>query len=139
MHLQLALLCHEAQTTPEGKIDVRGVFHDLYAPGFPAKQGNMVLVLVVEWERSDEGRYDFRIDLTDSQGKQSLTINGHTDVDRRPPDRPPARTQLIMPLEDVVFPRPGRYRFRIIIKGRKMEGPSLFLVETPEAQESPPQ
>ena len=138
MHLQLALLCDEAQATPEGKIDVRGVFHDLYSPGFPAKQETMVLVLVVEWERSDQGRYDFRVDLTDSTGKQSLTINGHTDVDRRAPDRPPARTQLIMPLEGVVFPRPGRYRFRISIKGRKMEGPSLFLMETQEAQESPP-
>jgi hypothetical protein len=37
-----------------------------------------------------------------------------------------------MPLEDVVFPVPGRYRFRIRVKGRELQGPSLYLVETEE-------
>lgn len=135
MRLQLALVCDEAGEGPEGKLDVRGAFNDLYAPGFPAKQDRMVLVTVVEWDRDDQGRYRFRVDLEDPEGNPSLTVEGHTEVDRRPRGRPPARTRLIMPLEEVVFPVPGRYRFRIRVKGRELEGPSLYLVET----EAPPE
>ena len=37
MQLQLALVCDHVEETPEGKLDLKGVFHDLAAPGFPAK------------------------------------------------------------------------------------------------------
>jgi hypothetical protein len=36
-----------------------------------------------------------------------------------------------MPLEHVVFPRPGTYGFRVRVKGRTIDGPSLFLMEMP--------
>lgn len=135
MELLLGLVCDDARTTPEGKIDVRGVFNDLYAPGFPAKQERMVLVLAVEWDREDEGRYRFRVDLEGPADKPSLTVDGHSDVEPRPASRPPPRTRLIMPLEEVVFPEPGRYRFRVRMKGRTFQGPSLHLVEREEAPE----
>jgi hypothetical protein len=128
--LLLALLCDDARVSPEGKLDVHGVFNDLYAPGFPARQDKVVLVLVVEWEREDQGRFAFRVDLVGPDGKPSLTVNGHTDVDRRPAGRPPARTQLIMPLETVIFPVAGTYRFRIRVKGVDHEGPTLYLMRT---------
>lgn len=135
MNLLLALVCDDARPNPEGKLDVHGVFNDLFAPGFPAKQDRMVLVLVVEWDREDEGRHAFRLDLVDPDGRPNLTVDGHTDVDRRPPDRPPGRTRLIMPLEDVVFPRPGPYRFRVRVKGRELQGPTLHLMESAPPEE----
>lgn len=134
MELLLGLVCDDAQTTAEGKLDVQGIFNDLYAPGFPAKQDRMVLVIAMEWDREDQGRFQFRVDLTGPEGRPSLTVDGHTEVDRRPPDRPPARTRLVMPLEDVVFPRPGTYRFEVRMKGQTFPGPSLHLVE----QDAPP-
>jgi hypothetical protein len=130
MRLLLALLCDRASVTAEGKLDIHGAFNDLYAPGFPARQDHVVLVTVVEWAREDEGRFALRVDLIGPDGKPSLTVNGHTDVDRRPADRPPARTQLIMPLETVIFPVAGAYRFRIRVKGQEMEGPPLYLMRT---------
>ncbi len=139
MHVQLSLVCDEAQMRPDGKMDVRGVFNDLAAPGFPARQDRMVLVTTIEWDRTDEGRNMFRVDLLTPDGRTALTVDGHTDVDRQPPDRPPPRTRLIIPLENVVFPRPGQYVFQIKVKGRKLRGPTLFLVEhgppEPAAQE----
>lgn len=136
MELLLGLVCDHAQTTPEGKLDVHGIFNDLYAPGFPAKQDRMVLVLAVEWDREDEGRFQFRVDLNGPPDKPSLTVDGHTDVDPRPPDRPPARTRLVMPLEEVVFPEPGRYRFHVRMKGQTFPGPSLHVIERDEPPES---
>lgn len=135
MELLLGLVCDDARTTDEGKLDVQGIFNDLYAPGFPAKQDRMVLVLAIEWDRRDQGRFQFRVDLNGPDGSPSLTVDGHTEVDRRPPERPPARTRLVMPLEDVIFPRAGKYRFEVRMKGETFPGPTLHLVEQEAAPE----
>lgn len=128
MHIQLALVCDDARMRPDGKMDVEGVFNDLAAPGFPAKQERMVLVTTIEWDRGEEGRNKFRVDLMGPEGRPSLTVDGETEVDRRPPDRPPPRTRLIMPLEDVIFPRPGKYTFEVRVKGKRLRGPSIFVM-----------
>lgn len=135
MELALGLVCDDARVDPEGKLDVRGAFHDLYAPGFPAKQDRMVLVLALEWDQGDHGRYQFTVDLVDPQGRPSLTVRGHSDVDAREEGRPPPRTRLVMPLEEVVFPVPGRYRFKLQAKGREFDGPTVHLVRTEAAGE----
>lgn len=127
MQVQLALVCDHAEETPEGKLDIQGVFNDLAAPGFPARH-DMVLVMVVEWARDDVGQFSFQVDLLGPSGEPTMTIKGHSDVDRREPDRPPARTRIVMPLQDVIFPEPGPYRFRIGVKGRSFDGPSLYLI-----------
>ncbi|HUF74762.1 MAG TPA: hypothetical protein VMM35_00725 [Longimicrobiales bacterium] len=132
MYLRFSAICEDARTTPDGKVDVHGVYHDLAAPGFPARQDRLVLVLVLEWDRADHGRYLFKADLEDASGKPSLTVEGETEVHRPHPDHPPARSQLIMPLEDVVFPRSGQYVFRVKVKGETLEGPSIYLMESPE-------
>jgi hypothetical protein len=133
VELTMALVCDRARATEDGKLDVHGVFNDLFATGFPAKQQRMMLVMGIEWDRSDDGRYKFRVDLEDPTGRPTLTLEGHTDVDKRTPDRPPARTRLIMPLEEVVFPVPGTYRFVLRMKGTQLQGPALhaFLKEAP--------
>jgi hypothetical protein len=132
MHVQLALVCDDARMRPDGKMDIHGIFNDLMAPGFPARQDRMVFVATIEWDRDDEGRHKFKIDLKGPDGRVSLTVDGHTDVDVRPPGRPPPRTRLIVPLEDVVFPQAGRYLFEVRVKGKKLRGPSLFLMESEE-------
>ena len=132
MELYLSLACDSARQAPSGtRIDVQGAFNDLFAPGFPAVQSRMVIVAGIEWDRSDEGSYRFRVDLLDPSRKPCLTVEGETQVDRRPPDRPPARTCLIMPVENVVFPVPGRYRFSVRAKGRVLKGSALHLFEDP--------
>jgi hypothetical protein len=129
MHIQLALVCDDARMRPDGKMDVEGVFNDLAAPGFPAKQERMVLVTTIEWDRGEEGRNKFKVDLMGPDGRPSLTLDGETEVDQRPADRPPPRTRLIMPLENVVFPRAGKYTFEVRVKGKKLRGPSIFVME----------
>lgn len=129
MRILAAAVCDHAARTPDGKLDLHGVFHDLYASGFPARQDRMTLALTLEWDRRDEGRHAFRIDLRDPGGRPTLTVEGESDVTPTPADRPPPRTALVMPLEDVVFPVPGRYEFDVKVKGHVLPGPTLFLVE----------
>lgn len=126
MRLLLSLACEHAHARPDGRLDVRGVFDELQAPGFPAAQDRMTVVFVMEWTADEGGRREFRADLMDAQDRKVLTIEGHTDV--TPPTggaRP--RTQLIMPLERVVFPEPGEYRFILRVGETVMPAFSLHL------------
>lgn len=134
MHLRFACICDDARPTADGRLDVHGIYHDLAAPGFPARQDLLVLVVVLEWSREDHGRYLFKADLEDEEGKVSVTVEGETEVHLPDPDHPPARSQLIMPLENVVFPRAGQYRFKVKVKGQAFDGPGVYLMEAPHAE-----
>ena len=129
LDLQLAFFCDQAHEAHEGKLDIQGIFHDLFAPGFPATQERMVLVLVLDWDRTDKGQYQLKAELVAPDGKVVLTVDGHSDVEPRPAGRPPARTRIVMPIEKAVFPKPGRYHLRVIVKGQRFRGPTLHLVE----------
>lgn len=129
MDLQLAIFCDNASEAPDGKLDVHGIFHDLFAPGFPALQEEMVLVLVLDWDRTDRGHYELKAELVAPDGSVVLTVDGHSEVDARPAGGPPARTRIIMPVENAIFPKPGRYHLRVMVKGKRFRGPSLHLVE----------
>jgi len=122
--------CDKARNRPDGKLDLEGVFNELYAPGFPARQDNIVLAGVIVWERTDDGHQPFQIEIEDPAGETVFTIKGHTEVDARPQHRPPARTCLVLPLEKVIFPEAGEYPTRIRIKDELLAGPSLHLMET---------
>ena len=125
-----ALFCDGAVSSDDGKLDIHGMFNELYAPDFPARQDSMTLVSVVQWDREDAGDHGFRIDLTHPDGQAVFTVDGHTEVDARPETRPPAKTCLILPMEKVVFPSPGRYRVKTHIKNQTFDGPSLYLMKT---------
>lgn len=127
--LRFAALCDHAHATPEGRIDLHGVFHDLAAPGFPAQQDALVLVAILEWGRENRGRYRFRADLLDPRERTCLTVEGETEVGAAPAGFPPSRSHLIMPLEGVIFPLPGQYTFAIKVEGQTLEGPGVFLME----------
>lgn len=130
MELIMALMCDRAHATDDGKLDLHGVFSDLFAPAFPARRDKMVLVAGIEWDRDDEGRFQFKVDLVDPAGRPVLTLDGHTDVDKRAPDRPPARTWLIMPLQDVVFRAAGVHQITVRVKGKEFEGSSLHVLQS---------
>ena len=132
MRLRFAAICEDARPRPDGKVDVHGVFHDLSAPGFPAQQDHLVLVLVLEWDRADHGRYLFKADLEHESGDISLTVEGESEGHQTDPTQPPARSPLIMPMEGVIFPKAGQYTFKVRVKGHTLDGPGIYLLEVPE-------
>ncbi len=124
------LFCKDAGTGPDGKLSIHGIFNELQAPDFPARQESMVLVGIVEWQRDVKGRIPFSVDLADPDGKAIFSIEGHTDVEARPQSKAPAKTQLILPLKKVMFPVPGHYRVQITINDVELQGPSMHLMRT---------
>lgn len=134
MHVFMMAFCEHAQLRPDGKLDIHGAFNDLAAPGFPAKQDEMVLVVAVEWDAGDGGRYQFKVELQGDAPKPSFTVNGETEVQPRGDGDRPGRTYLIMPLKDIVFPQAGAYRLELKIKGQSVSGPLLHLWEVAEGE-----
>lgn len=124
------LFCTDAKARPDGKLDIHGVFNELYAPEFPARQESMVVVGIVEWQRDLEGRIPFTVDLVDADGAAIFSIEGHTDVDARPATKAPAKSHFILPLQNVMFPAPGHYRLRININNSELAGPSMHLLRS---------
>lgn len=134
MRLLLSLACEDAHARPDGRLDFIGVFDELQAPGFPAAQDRMTVVFVMQWDPEEAGRKEFRADLLDADDQKVLTIEGHTDVDGAAAGSPGSRpkTQLVMPLERVIFPHEGEYRFVLQVGGAAMEAFSLFVSEQSE-------
>ena len=124
-----AVICEQAEARADGRLDVHGIFHELFAPGFPASQERLVLALAIEWDTEGPGRREFSIELLDPSGSPSVTIRGHTDVtERRQGDAPP-RTVLVLPMENIVFPLAGTYLFELSLAGTLTQLAPLHLIE----------
>ena len=127
------LFCNQAGVEPDGKLSLKGVMNELYAPAFPAKQDRLFLAGIIEWQRADEGKKEFLIHLNDPDGLAIFTIEGHTDVESRSDTRPPAVTQLVLPMENLIFEVAGEYLVEIAIAGRLINGPKLYVMKSEEA------
>ncbi len=124
-----AFFCDDA-ATEGGKLHIHGIYNELMAEGFPARQERLVLCGVIEWRPDDTGRQAFSVDLLDPGEQPVFTVEGHTDVHDVGAGRPPARTHLILPLENVVFPCAGRYRTRFRFGEVERFGPDLYLSDS---------
>jgi len=124
------LFCADAGAGPDGRLNIHGVFNELFAPDFPARQDRIVLAGVVEWQRDVQGRIPFKMDLADPEGMSIFTIDGHTEVEHQLHSRAPAKTQFILPLTNIMFPVPGRYQMRIDIDGTEIAGPTMYLMRS---------
>ena len=130
-----AFFC-DAAGTEDGKLSIHGIFNELIAAGFPARHDRLVLCAVVTWPPHTSGRKEFVVDLLDPEEQSVFTVTGHTDVGPSQAGRPDARTNLILPLEKIVFPVAGRYRSRFRIDGEDRFGPDLHLSAHTEANPS---
>jgi hypothetical protein len=124
-----ALICGDARMSHDGRLELSGVFNELFAPAFPATQARIVLVAMLVWDAGEQGRLQFTVDLVGPSKKSVFTIEGHTEVPERPSGAPPPKTQLVLPLHNVMFPVAGRYRFTFQVASHRTLGPSLFVCE----------
>ncbi|MFL5382306.1 MAG: DUF6941 family protein [Longimicrobiaceae bacterium] len=131
MKVLYALLCEQAQERHDGRLDVHGVFHQLYAPAFPAQQERMTLAVAVEWEPHERGKIEFSIELLDPSRSPALSITGHTEVSELGATQGPPQTRVIMPLDGVVFPAEGTYAFELVVADERRPVAPLHLIRDP--------
>jgi hypothetical protein len=131
MKVLYSVIAEDAQLRHEGRMDVHGIFHELYAPGFPARQDRLTLVTTIEWDQSERGDIAFSVNLLDPDGSPVLTINAETQVEDRYAVHRPARTQMAIPMEEVVFPRAGAYEFELTVGEIRQALAPIYLIEEP--------
>lgn len=122
MEILYSLLCERASVGQEDRLDVVGVLHELYAPGFPARQQELTLVTTISWEPRERGRIEFQVELLDPSGDLVGGVHGNTtvtEVEGLMGIQAAPRTRMVLPLDGVVFPEEGTYTFELVMKGER--------------------
>jgi hypothetical protein len=128
-----SVIAEDAQLRHDGRMDVHGIFHELYAPGFPAKQDRLTLVTTIEWDATERGAIDFAVNLIDPQRAPALTINAQTQVEDQYAVHRPARTQMAIPIDGLVFPTAGTYEFQLTVGEHTEPLTPIYLIEDENA------
>lgn len=131
MKLLYSFVCEFARARQDGRLDAEGIFHELYAPGFPAEQAGLTLVATVEWEEGERGSIPFSIDLLDPAGAPVLSASGETEVTDFGPHHGPPLTRLVLPIERAHFPAPGTFRFVLTVHAARTPLCHLHLIHVP--------
>jgi len=128
-----SVIAEDAQLRHDGRMDVHGIFHELYARGFPARQDKLTLVTTIEWDEAERGSIDFSVNLLDPQRSPVLTINAQTQVEDQYAVHRPARTQMAIPIDGLIFPVPGTYEFQLTVGEHVEPLTPIYLVEDENA------
>lgn len=131
MKLLYSYICEYARARPDGRLDAEGIFHELYAPGFPAEQPDVTLVATLEWEPHERGTIPFNVDLLQPDGSPVLSASAETEVTDFGPHHGPPLTRLVLPIEKVHFPTAGTYQFVLTIGGERVPLAHLHLIHVP--------
>ncbi len=134
MKLNLFLAADYANITREGKLNVMGIFNDIYAHSFPARHASMHLVAKLGAELGEYGqKRDFTVILFDADGRRIFDIAGQFQVPPGGEGRKP-EVNLILELKDLIFPKEGIYQFVLLVDKDQKGELSLYLnkVETPK-------
>ena len=116
MKLNQFLAADYANISREGKLNVMGIFNDIYSPSFPARHSSMHLVITLGAELGEPGQTrDFCVKLLDEDANQIFDLSGQIQIPKIERGRMP-EMNLILELKDIVFPKPGTYQFVFLVE-----------------------
>lgn len=115
MRLTILLAADYANMTREGKLNVMGIFNDIYATTFPARHSSMHLVAKLMAELGEYGTSrNFTVKLLDADGSSVFDLSGQFQVPTGRQGRKP-EVNLIFELKDLIFPKEGIYQFVLLV------------------------
>lgn len=115
MELILGALADSANVSQEGKLNILGIFDNLFAQALPCQHPQMTLVLMLRasgWERGTSRKIIIRF-LDEDGGALFPPAEFGIDIAQNTPT-PAPMMPLIVNLPNVVFPRYGTYRFDVL-------------------------
>jgi hypothetical protein len=135
MELTHAFLADAANMTESGKLNVLGVFNQIYSANFPYRHPQMTCVVRLMAQPAEFGKEkDLEITLMDSDGKSLGALRAETTVPT-PEGGRRAYIELILGLNNVPFQHPGDYEFAILVDGEQKGTIPIEVVERkPEVQ-----
>jgi hypothetical protein len=110
------LVADYANIAEGGKANVMGIFRDIYSQGFPARQSEMFLIVVLQASAAEKGqKRKVTIKLMNADASQMLVDYSQTfDIPDAPPGRKP-EINIVLRMRDLVFEKPGPYSFSVLV------------------------
>ncbi len=143
MELLTILAADYANIAQGGKINVMGIFRNIYATRFPAAHPSMALIVKLGADLGEYGdERTLTIKLLTADGRELMRIESPIKIPEGKGGQRP-EVNAIFEINGMVFPEPGRYQFSVQVD-RDVKG-SLALdvvkLEEPIAQQllQPPQ
>ena len=135
MLIRIATLADYASVAQGDKLNIMGIFSNIMARSEPVVHPQMYLVIQFEFDPAESGKKEARILLADDNGREVLSLGGEIVVPRAPFGQSSTVNQIIT-LNNVSFPRFGRYEFRVLLNGR-LEATVPVSVQKAQEQEPP--
>ena len=115
MELLTILAADYANIAQGGKINVMGIFRNIYATQFPARHLSMTLVIKLG---ADLGEfYDERqltVKLMDADANELMRFETPIKIPKPSGGQRPEINAIIQ-INEIVFPQPGRYQFSVFV------------------------
>jgi hypothetical protein len=113
MELLTILAADYANIAQGGKLNVMGIFRNIYATSFPAQHPAMVLIVKLGAELGEYGdERTLTIKLLDADGKELMRFTNNIQIPQPAGGQRP-EVNAILALNGLVFPAPGRYQFSV--------------------------
>jgi hypothetical protein len=116
MELAFLLVADYANTTGDGKLNVMGIFQNIFAVQFPVAHPEMYVIAQFTAGPAEYGkRRKLEIKLLDEDAAQEI-VSFSTDVDvPRGTGGLRVNVPVILRLVNTVFPKPGTYEFSVLL------------------------
>ncbi len=116
MDLLVLLSADYANIAEGGKLNVMGIFRNIYSTSFPARHPEMHLIIKMRASPAEYGQTrKITIKLMDDDAKTEL-VNFSRNIEiPRPVGRQQPEINQILKLRDIVFPEPGTYQFSVLV------------------------
>jgi hypothetical protein len=127
MRVLLFLAADYANVTGDGKLNVMGIFKEIYSQTFPARHASMHLVAKLAPELGEFGKpRTFTVKLLNANGGQNMELSGQFDVPRGEGGKKP-EVNVILQLKDIIFPTPGPYQFVFLVDRDQKDEITLYV------------
>lgn len=111
MIVEMAVLADYANMADGGKLNVLGMFDQIWGQSFPLRHPAMVLALRLRLGFDDrDATHTILLELVNEDGQQLVAGGGQMVVGSIPPGHREISSQLL-PFENIEFPAPGEYSF----------------------------
>ena len=108
------LVADYANISQDNKLNVMGIFGNIYAARFPAKHLSLTLVAKLSPGFGEYGQRGISIDLIDEDAKKIFSLKGNLEVPPPIEGKKP-ELNLIFDIQEIIFPRAGRYTFNLFV------------------------
>lgn len=127
MEVQLLSLC-DAATITGGKINILGIFDQIFASAEPIAAPPCSVIIRMIFEKIEEGNKTLRLEFVDADGKQIMpSVDANVQV-QVPEQAPYASVQIALAIPQLALPHFGEYAVVLAVNGREEGRTRLHLL-----------